>query len=113
MDFPIKLMIPIFVVAIISIACISTHIFDTTNSSFRISGNTKDQTPYVIETTPKQPTPIPTPTPLYYEEFKYPTEPCSQSAVNFETHCMGRTRDKGYCEYWEYQYRKNCKFIRW
>jgi hypothetical protein len=71
------------------------------------------QTPYVLQSTPKPTTISPTPTPLYYEKLQYPDEPCSQTLEIFNTKCMGRIKNESYCDYWEYQTRKNCKFIQW
>lgn len=85
-----------------------------TNSIKPVPSINYPQTPYVLkQQLTNEVTIIPTPTPLYYEEIKYPTEPCSQTLSIFQTKCMGRVKDEGYCKYWEYQTRKNCKFIQW
>jgi len=83
------------------------------NSMKPVPSINNPQTPYVLKSNITNERIIPTPTPLYYEEIKYPTEPCSQTLSIFQTKCMGRIKDEGYCNYWEYQTRKNCKFIQW
>jgi hypothetical protein len=110
-----KIIIGIFIVAIIAIGCIVTHVFDkpTEVSKIMYNGTEMSQTPFTIVTIPKGQTPEPTPTPQYYHKFKYPDEPCSETLEIFNRDCMGRTKDEAYCEYWDYQTRKNCKFVQW
>jgi len=83
------------------------------SNSIKPSLTNYQQTPYIIKQYPTKVTIIPTPTPLYYEEIKYPSEPCSQTIEIFNMHCMGRVKDESYCAHWEYEMRKNCKFIQW
>jgi len=73
-----------------------------------------EQTPYAIVTTSPIITPSPTPTPLYYQKLKNPDNPCSEDYTIFYRDCMGAIpKSDEYCAYWNYEYRKNCKFAQW
>lgn len=131
MEFTTKIIITIFIVAIISILCITTqifyipasinsseslHIMYTANEDWQptpYTANADWQTSYVLETTPTIITPMPTPTPLYYEKLKNPDEPCQETAMIYEKCWKGLITDEGYCKYWTYEYRKACPGARW
>jgi len=125
MEFITKLLILIFIIAIITIASISYH--NITNITL---SNTTDikiiyklgddiiykQTPYIIQPTPTKIFPItpqPTPIPLYYESIKNLDEPCSETLEIFNSYCMGRIKNESYCNYWKSESRKKCSFIQW
>ena len=126
MDFTLKLIIPIFIIGLISILCITTHVFDilpsesnnvTINVVYELGDDViYKQTPYIVQPSPIKIYPItpePTPTPLYYESLQNPDEPCSETLKKFQSHCFGRTKNEEYCDYWRLESSKKCSFIPW
>ena len=119
MEFTTKVIICIIITTIITITCIMTGVFDShpkeSEPIYAQDDHNYEQTPYVIVTTSPPPaTPTPTPTPLYYQKLKNPDNPCSEDYTIFYTNCMGAIKKcDEYCAYWNYEYRKNCKFAQW
>jgi hypothetical protein len=122
--FRIKTIIYIILIAIISLLVISVisieYIIVSAPQAPEViapvyDNHTYEQTPYAIETTSPPPaTPTPTPTPLYYQKLKNPDNPCSEDYTIFYRDCMGAIpKSDEYCAYWNYEYRKNCKFAQW
>jgi len=121
--FKIKTIIYIILIAIISLLVISVisieYIIVSAPQTPEVitpvyDNHTYEQTPYAIETTSPIITPTPTPTPLYYQKLKNPDNPCSEDYTIFYRDCMGAIpKSDEYCAYWNYEYRKNCKFAQW
>ena len=118
-----KLYIALCIIVIVLGAVIWTYANDittaqnTTSIDLYVAGEDHGQTPYVLVVPPHidnntARTPLPTPTPLYYERLEYPDEPCSETLEIYNANCMGRIKNDSYCDYWRAQSCKNCEFIQ-